>query len=40
MLFLDRVEDPASFATWEQFNLHQRDEFVKRAEQLVERVGS
>jgi peptide deformylase len=39
-LFLDRVEDPTSFATWEQFERHQRDEFVERAERLVERVGS
>jgi peptide deformylase len=40
VLFLDRVEDPTSFATWEQFERHQRDEFVARAEALVERVGS
>ena len=40
ILFLDRVEDPTSFATWEQFERHQRDEFVERAERLVERVGS
>ena len=40
ILFLDRVKDPRSFATWEQFNRHQRDEFVQRAERLVERVGS
>jgi peptide deformylase len=40
VLFLDRVEDPTSFATWEQFQLHQRDDFVQRAEELVERVGS
>jgi peptide deformylase len=40
ILFLDRVEDPSSFATWEQFNRHQRADFVERAERLVERVGS
>jgi len=39
VLFVDRA-DPASLATWQQFELHQRDEFVKRAEELVERVGS
>jgi peptide deformylase len=39
VLFVDRA-DPTSLATWEQFELHQRDEFVKRAEELVERVGS
>jgi peptide deformylase len=40
VLFLDRVEDPTSFATWDQFERHQRDEFVERATRLVERVGS
>jgi peptide deformylase len=39
VLFVDRA-DPASFATWEQFERHQRDEFVRRAEELVQRVGS
>jgi peptide deformylase len=39
VLFVDRA-DPTTLATWEQFELHQRDEFVKRAEALVERVGS
>jgi peptide deformylase len=40
VLFLDRVEDPTSFATWDQFERHQRDAFVERARELVERVGS
>ena len=40
VLFLDRVRDPRTFATWEQFDRHQRDEFVARARALVERVGS
>jgi peptide deformylase len=39
VLFVDRAE-PTSLATWEQFELHQRDDFVKRAEELVQRVGS
>jgi peptide deformylase len=39
VLFVDRA-DPTTLATWDQFELHQRDEFVKRAEELVERVGS
>jgi peptide deformylase len=39
VLFVDRAE-PTSLATWEQFDQHQRDEFVKRAEELVQRVGS
>jgi len=40
VLFLDRVRDPASFSTWEQFERHHRDAFVARARALVERVGS
>ncbi len=39
-LFVDRVEDPATFATWEQFERFQRDEFAARAAQLVARFGS
>jgi peptide deformylase len=39
VLFVDRA-DPKTLATWEQFELHQRDEFVRRAAELVERVGS
>jgi peptide deformylase len=39
VLFVDRAE-PTSLATWEQFDQHQREEFVKRAEELVQRVGS
>jgi peptide deformylase len=40
VLFLDRVRDPTTFSTWEQFDRHHRAEFVARAEALVERVGS
>jgi peptide deformylase len=40
ILFLDRVRDPATFTTWEQFERHHRDAFVARAKALVERVGS
>ena len=40
VLFLDRVRDPATFSTWEQFDRHHREEFVARARALVERVGS
>jgi peptide deformylase len=40
VLFVDRVTDPATLATWEQFERFHRDAFVKRARQLVERVGS
>jgi len=38
-LFVDRA-DPRTFATWEQFDRHQRDEFVRRATRLVDEVGS
>ena len=34
VLFLDRVRDPRTFTTWEQFERHHRDAFVERAEQL------
>ena len=40
VLFLDRVRDPATFTTWEQFERHHRDAFVARAEALTARVGS
>jgi peptide deformylase len=29
-LFLDRVRDPTSFTTWEQFERHHQDAFVQR----------
>jgi len=34
VLFLDRVRDPRTFMTWEQFERHYRDEFVKRVRGL------
>ena len=40
VLFLDRVRDPATFTTWEQFDRHHRAAFVARMEALVARVGS
>ena len=39
-LFVDRVSDPATFATWEQFERFQRHEFAARAARLVARFGS
>ena len=39
-LFLDRVLDPRTFTTWEQFERHHRDEFVARITEFVRRVGS
>ena len=38
-LFVDR-DDPRSFATWEQFDRHQREQFVERATRLVDEEGS
>ena len=40
VLFLDRVTDPATFTTWEEFDRHHREAFVARMHELVERVGS
>jgi peptide deformylase len=39
-LFVDRVTDPRTLTTWEQFQRFHRDAFVERARELVERVGS
>ena len=40
VLFLDRVTDPRTLTTWEQFERFGRDEFVERITAFVERVGS
>ena len=40
VLFLDRVVDPTTYATWAQFEAHGRAAFVERAQELVRRVGS
>jgi peptide deformylase len=37
ILFVDRA-DPRTFATWEQFDRHQRDEFVRRVTRLKEEL--
>jgi peptide deformylase len=39
ILFVDRA-DPRTFATWEQFDRHQRDEFVRRVTRLSEKLES
>jgi peptide deformylase len=39
-LFLDRVADPATLTTWEQFERFHRDAFAERARRIVERTGS
>ena len=38
ILFVDRA-DPRTFATWEQFDRHQRDEFVRRVTRLEKELG-
>jgi peptide deformylase len=40
ILFLDRVRDPATFSTWEQFDRHGRAAFEAHARAIVERLGS
>jgi peptide deformylase len=40
VLFLDRVRDPSTFSTWEQFDRFRRADFEARARELVEQVGS
>ena len=40
ILFLDRVEDPTTLSTWEQFERFGRDEFIARITEFTERVGS
>ena len=39
-LFVDRVEDTSTLATWDEFNEFHRDAFVERITAFVERVGS
>ena len=40
VLFVDRVRDPSSLCTWDNFDQFQKEAFVGRAKQLVERFGS
>lgn len=40
VLFIDKVTDPSTLATWSEFEAHHRDAFVKRITAFVERVGS
>lgn len=39
-LFVDRVEDPATFSTWANFDRHHRAAFVAEAMALVARYGA
>jgi peptide deformylase len=40
VLFLDRVDDPATLTTWAEFDRFHRDAFEERARRIVERTGS
>ena len=40
VLFVDRVADPRTLTTWEQFERFHREAFVERITEFVERVGS
>jgi peptide deformylase len=40
VLFLDRVKDPRTFTTWEQFDRFHRAAFIERITEFVARVGS
>jgi peptide deformylase len=39
ILFVDRA-DPRTFATWEQFDRHQREQFLRRVEGLDQELGA
>jgi peptide deformylase len=40
VLFIDRVADPTTFTTWEQFERFGREEFEAHARRIVERFGA
>ena len=39
-LFVDRLTNPATLTTWDQFDRFHRDAFAERARRIVERTGS
>lgn len=39
VLFVDRA-DPTTLSTWEEYEVHHRDEFVARITEFVARIGS
>lgn len=39
-LFVDRVEDPSTFTTWDQFGRYREADFRKNVEAVVARYGS
>ncbi len=40
VLFLDRITDPTTFSTWQQFELHHRDAFLRRVAPYTRAAGS
>ncbi len=40
VLFVDRVTDPTTLTTWDEFEAHHRDAFIERITAFVARVGS
>ena len=40
VLFVDRVTDPRTLSTWAEFDRFHREDFERRARELVERMGS
>lgn len=39
ILFVDRVTDPSSFSTWDNFDRHHREAFVAYARAIAEKYG-
>ena len=40
VLFIDRVDDPTTLSTWDEFEQHHRAAFIERITAFVDRVGS
>ena len=40
VLFIDKVADPSTLDTWEQYEIHHKDAFVERITKFVEQVRS
>ncbi len=40
VLFVDRVNDPTTLTTWDEFQINGRDAFIERITAFVERIGS
>ena len=40
LLFMDKVEDTSTFASWDSFDKYQHHEFVVRVKELVAKFGS